>query len=400
LIRRAAADYIRNVEGDHNNATRWFTTGDEVFPAMIAAIDAAVTSVALETYIYAAGQLGAAFRAALIEACGRGVRVRVLVDGIGSMELPDYFWHPLQAAGGEVRVFNPLTLRRAGIRNHRKLLVCDGREAFIGGFNIAPEYEGDGVQRGWCDLGISLGGVLAEQLEASFERMFELADFQHKRFPRLRKTAAKRTLVGASERLLLSGPGRGGSPLLRSLRADLRHAAVERLAVRIVVPYFLPTFRLRRDLHRIARRGGRVQIILPGKADVALSQLAARSLYQRLLRAGVEIYEYEPQILHAKLFIVGEAVYVGSANLDPRSLHLNYELMVRFADSEMSGRANGIFDSLLHRSRQVQRAEWKRSRSLWTRWKERLASFILARLDPFITLRQWQRLRAKWRLHK
>lgn len=406
-----------------NNTPQWFTTGDEVFSAMLDAIDAAVESVALETYIFADCKLGETFRATLIEACGRGVRVRVLVDGLGSMELPDYFWHPLQAAGGDVRVFNPVALRRIGIRNHRKLLVCDGRVAFIGGFNIAGEYEGDGVERGWCDLGLKLGGVLAEQLAASFERMFALADFQHKRFPRLRKTGAKRTLVGEGERLLLSGPGRGASPWLRSLRADLKRIggsgagilsafAGKRLedppdrrdalstTVRIVVPYFLPTFRLRRDLQRIARRGGRVQLILPGKSDIALSQLAARSLYQRLLRAGVEIYEYEPQILHAKLFIVGDAVYAGSANLDPRSLHLNYELMVRFNTAELAAQANEIFASLLNRSRRIERKSWKNSRSLWTRWKERWANFILARLDPFIALRQWQRMKQRWKLGK
>ncbi|MEY4386451.1 MAG: hypothetical protein RLY20_1734 [Verrucomicrobiota bacterium] len=362
---------------------------------MLSAIDEAVKSVALETYIFTDCKLGETFRTALIEACERGVHVQVLVDGLGSLELPDYFWHPLQSVGGEVRIFNPVALQRMAIRNHRKLLVCDERVAFIGGFNIAHEYEGDGVERGWCDLGVKLGGILAEQLAASFEQMFKLADFRHKRFPRLRKTGAKRTLGGGCERLLLCGPGRGASPLMRTLRADLRkEKQASAPLVRIVVPYFLPSFQLRRDLQRIARHGGRVQLILPGKSDVALSQLAARSLYQRLLRAGVEIYEYEPQILHAKLFIVGEAIYVGSANLDPRSLHLNYELMVRFTEADMTARANQIFDSLLQRSWRVDQKTWKKSRSFWTRFKERWANFILARVDPFFALRQWRRIRS------
>jgi cardiolipin synthase len=231
-------------------------------------------------------------------------------------------------------------------------------------------------------------GPLAAQLGASFDQIFALADMRHKPFVRLRRTRAKRTLVGAGEQLLLSGPGRGGSPLHRSLRRDLSRAR----SVRIVVAYFLPTWRLRRDLQRVARRGGRVQLILAGWSDVPVSQLAARSLYQKLLRAGVEIYEYQPQVLHAKLFLVGNAVYAGSANLDPRSLHLNYELMLRMESTEMLAQADAIFSGMLARSRRIEAAEWKRSRSFWTRWKERWANFLLARVDPWLSLRQWQAL--------
>lgn len=390
---------------------------------MIAAIESAIESVSFETYIFAEGSLAERIRMALTEAAQRGVRVRVLVDAFGSVELPDYFWHPLQAAGAEVRVFNPISVGRIGIRNHRKLLACDGRVAFIGGYNIAREYEGDGVTRGWCDLGLRVTGALAAQLEASFDQLFELAEFRHRPFIRLQKSGVKRTLVSATEQLLISGPGRGASPLLRALsrdlretsnlgsaariltarwRARLRPGASERpevspdrqdarpTTVRIVVAYFLPPWRLRQELQRVARRGGRVQLILAGKSDVALSQLAARSMYQRLLRAGVEIYEYQPQVLHAKLFIVGNAVYVGSANLDFRSLKLNYELMARFDLPEVTARANDIFDNLLAHSRRIEGREWKKSRSLFTRWKERWANVLLARVDPFLSLRQWK----------
>lgn len=359
-----------------------------MFPPMLAAVAAAVSSVCLETYIFTEGTLGEKFRAALISAAMRGVRVRVLVDGLGSMGLPSAYWDSLQAAGGEVRCFNPIALGRLGIRNHRKMLVCDGRVAFIGGFNIATDYEGDGVTRGWRDLGVRIGGALAAQLEASFDRMMAIADLRHKRFPRLRKTTAKRTLAGELEHLLLSGPGRGANPIRRSLQRDLKSART----VRIMVPYFLPSWRLRYALQKVARRGGRVQLILPGRCDVALSQLAARSFYQRLLRAGVEVYEYQPQILHAKLFIVDDAVYVGSSNLDRRSLLLNYELMVRFAEPAMGARANAIFDECLTHCRRIEPRAWKKSRSGWTRWKEWWAYFILARVDPYVAMWQWRRL--------
>lgn len=336
---------------------------------MLRAIEAARDRVLLETYIFADGQLALRFGAALQAAALRGVRVRVMVDAFGSLELPDSFWQPLRRVGIEVKLFNPLSLGRLGIRNHRKLLVCDGRTAFIGGFNIADEYLGDGVTRGWRDIGVRVGGMLAAQLEASFDRLFAQAALRQRPFIRLRKTDAKRALVGETEQLLLSGPGRGGSPLQRSLHHDLKRAAQlatskhSTPSVRLVVSYFLPTWRLRRRLQRVARQGGRVQLILAGKSDVALSQLAARSLYRRLLRAGVEIYEYQPQVLHAKLYLVDNAVYVGSANLDPRSLHLNYELMARLESSGVRAQADELFEKMLAHAQPVRLEEWRNSRT-------------------------------------
>src|SRR5258707_295119 len=165
----------------------WLCSGDEVFPAMLAAIEGAQKTVCLETYTYSVGPLGERFREALIRAQKRGAQVRVLIDALGSMTLPDSFWVSLRGVGAQVRQFNPLSLNRLGIRNHRKLLVCDERVAFVGGFNVASDYEGDGVTRGWFDLGVRVEGPLAVELAAAFDEMFARADFRHKRFMRLRK---------------------------------------------------------------------------------------------------------------------------------------------------------------------------------------------------------------------
>jgi phosphatidylserine/phosphatidylglycerophosphate/cardiolipin synthase-like enzyme len=154
---------------ESNSTCNWLCTGDEIFPEMLAAIDAAKKSVCLEVYVFQDSPVGIRFRAALVRACKRGAKVRVLVDGVGSYFLPAHFWDSLRSAGGEVRQFNPVTLKRLIIRNHRKLLVCDGRVAFVGGFNIATEYEGDGVKSGWCDVGLKIEGALVAQLELSFE---------------------------------------------------------------------------------------------------------------------------------------------------------------------------------------------------------------------------------------
>src|SRR5512133_735970 len=123
----------------------WLCTGHEMFPAMLAAIGAAKRSVLLETYIFSPGALGEQFRTALIAARKRGLEVRVLLDAFGSYTLPADYWSALRAAGGQVRLFNPLSLNHLGLRDHRKLLVCDNTMAFVGGFNIAAEYDGDGV---------------------------------------------------------------------------------------------------------------------------------------------------------------------------------------------------------------------------------------------------------------
>jgi cardiolipin synthase A/B len=369
----------------------WLCAGNQVFPAMLAAIDAAEESVRLETYVYAAGALGERFRDALCRARQRRLQVRVLVDGFGSYSLPGGFWKPLEALGGEVRRFNPVSLNRLGIRDHRKLLVCDQKVAFVGGFNIAPEYEGDGVTSGWCDLGLKLQGSFAEQLASAFEEMFNQADLAHKPFFRLRRSTAKRTVIAPNEQLLLSGPGRGRNPIKRALRMDLADAS----SVQIIVAYFLPTWRLRRQLIRIARRGGRVQLILAGKSDVAVARLAGQSLYRRLLRAGVEIYEYQPQILHAKLLIIDDVVYVGSANLDQRSLNINYELMVRLQDRQTIQGAREVFQHNLVYCRRVTLEGWRRSRSIWQKLKQHWAYWLLVRLDPYVARRQWRALRLR-----
>jgi len=372
-----------SVEG---NKCVWLSTGDAVFPAMLAAIDAAKKSVRLEFYTFVNCPVGQQFVDALVRARERGAVVQVMVDGAGSYVLPSSVWVPLRNAGGVVHVFNPLALKRFGIRNHRKLLVCDEAVAFIGGFNIDETYVGDGVTKGWRDLGLSIEGPLAGQLASTFDEMFPRAEFRHKIFERFRRSKAKRIIKSKSAEILLSGPGWGKSPFKRALQEDLQQAS----RVQMAVAYFLPTWRLRRALGNVARRGGRIELVLPGKSDVWLSQLAARSLYRRLLQAGVRIQEYQPQILHAKLMVIDDVVYVGSSNLDQRSLAINYELMVRFENKEMAAQAREILAGLVEHSTEIKLAEWRKGRTIWRKMKQRFAYWLLMRLDTWVARRQWK----------
>ncbi len=362
--------------------------GRESFPALLAAIDAARESVRLETYIYAADSVGERFLQAFLRARARGVQVRVLIDALGSVSLFSSFWKPLLAAGGEVRVFNPLALHRFGIRDHRKLLVCDNRVGFVGGFNIAAEYDGDGVTSGWYDLGMKVGGRLSAELAAAFDDMFARADFQHRRFTPLRKPEGMLAVRYQHEQLLLSGPGRGPSPVKQALLQDLERAR----KVQIMVAYFLPTWTIRKALGSVVRRGGSVELILAGKSDVLLARLAGQSLYRRFLKSGVQIHEYQPQILHAKLIIIDGVTYVGSANLDQRSLNINYELMIRTEGRELASQARALFAKSLTHCRQITLEQWRASRTIWRRLRQRWSYWILARLDPYIAQRQWHAL--------
>jgi len=360
----------------------WLGGGDVAFAALLDAIGAARRTICFEIYILAEGLPGEPVRDALAAAAERGVEVRLLVDGLGSMLLPERFLEPLKAAGAHCRIFNPVSQGRLPVRDHRKLLAVDGKVAIVGGFNVAPEYLGDGVARGWCDVGVRLEGCVAEALARSFDTMWERSAGRPPRFARLRGRPPSRPETGdPAFSVLASDPGRGRGAFLAALRRDLEKAR----DVQIVAAYFLPGLRLRRDLMRVVRRGGRVRILVPGRTDVPMSRQAARFLYAGLLRAGVEILEYQPQILHAKLYIVDSAVHVGSSNLDTRSLHLNHEIMVRAERPDVSAMARDWMESACGHAKRIEPRTWGGSRG----WIERLREFwsyiLLARVDPYLS---------------
>lgn len=370
----------------------WLSTGREGLAAMLAAIEGARRTVLLETYILQDSEVGARFRAALAEAAHRGVRVRVLVDAFGSLELPRNYLEPVDRAGGDCRWFNPLELGRMPYRDHRKLLVVDDELAVVGGFNIGADYDGDGVGTGWRDLGVTVRGDFVAPLVQAFQGMFGAASFRHRRLSRFRRhLQPQRVRTGDGDLFLLS-PGRGRNPAREALVHDVLRAR----RVRLTTAYFLPPRRLRRALAAAVRGGAVVQLLVPGRSDVRLAQFAARGQYGRLLRAGVEIYEYQPAVLHAKRYLLDHVVYVGSANLDLRSLNINYELLLRVEDRELATAGHAAFEDDLRRSERITAAAW-RQRPWYGRLAERLAGFLLGKLDARFALHQLHRIRAKRR---
>ena len=346
---------------------------------MLPAIEAARQSIRFEMYIYRADKSGESFRTALTRASQRGVSVKILLDALGAGGLPPGYWDDLRQSGGEVRIFNPLSLQGFLFRNHRKLQLIDDTVAFVGGFNIADEYNGNGVTQGWRDLGWELRRPDAvKQLAAAFDGMFRAFDLQHRLLQRIRRPLHRADPWAARGPVLLGGPRLGRNPFGASLRQALRHAK----NVQLISGYFVPNFRLRRSLRRAARRGGTVELLLAGKSDVPIAQQAARAIYGSVLRAGVKIYEDQPQILHAKMAVVDDAVFVGSANLDIRSFGINYELMVRVDDPPLASEARAMFAADLRRSEEITLPAWRSGRSWWARLRGHWAVFFFTKIDP------------------
>jgi cardiolipin synthase A/B len=322
--------------------------------------------------------------------------VWLLIDAFGSEQVGDEFLRPLRDAGVHVGIFNPKRLLRLSFRNHRKLLAVDGETAIVGGFNVAPEYAGDGVNEGWCDTGVCVTGPIVAELEHSFEELWHLAPFTAAAIRDWRDVAARSPRRAARKKrpqdpgppvsLLLSGPAPRRNSLRRQLRYDLRRAR----DVAIASAYFLPSSLVRRMMYRVAERGGRVRVLLAGLSDVPLAQRAAEYLYSRLLRKRIGLFEYEPQVLHAKLLVMDGIVFVGSCNLDRRSLHINFELLLRMDWPELAADALQWYEEALTHSRPLQPASWRKGRTPARRLWSYLAYLLLSRVDPLLARRRFR----------
>lgn len=378
-----AAEFVRA-----GHRARWLDSGTAAYREIERMIEAAQSSVRLESYLVRPQGPALRLRDALVRAARRGVQVSVLTDAYGSSELPADYFAELRALGGTVSTFNPVRLLRLSFRNHRKLLVCDRSSAVVGGFNIGAEYEGDGISRGWRDIGLAVSGPVAAGLADSFDDMLKLAPFTASALRRFRARAREHARAVDAVQLLTSGPGCRHAALRRSLNRDLATARY----VSIMAAYFLPSSRIRRGLRRCVQRGGRVQLLLAGRTDAALAKLAGEHRYAQMLGAGIDVYEYQPQVLHAKLLIIDEVVYVGSCNLDKRSLEINYELLLRLDWPELAAAGRRLFLDDLDRSTRVVPARWLAGRSPWRRLRRRIAHFLLARVDPLVANRKLRAL--------
>lgn len=368
------------VEG---NKLRLLTEGPERLAELLKLIDTAEHSLRILYYIYVDDEAGAAIRAALIAAAGRGVKVSLIVDGLGSEHAQSHrFFDPLHEAGVEVCRFVPRWGRRYLLRNHQKLALADERRVIIGGFNIETSYFGTADDAAWRDLGLLVEGWAAARLVGYFDA---LSDWAKRPRPSLRKLG--RTLANWSEpegqaRWLLSGPMRRLSPWTRVVKRDMRVSH----RIDLITSYFAPNPAMLRRLDKASKRG-RVRLVLPAKVDHTASLWAAHFTYAGLLRKGVEIYEYQPTKLHTKLYVIDDVVHIGSANFDIRSLYLNLELMLRIEDPEFAAHVRGYVEGEIANSVLVTPEAYKARTGPWTRFKQMVAYFVMAVLDYNVTRR-------------
>lgn len=358
-----------------------YPDGPPRLDALLALIDGAQRSLRVLYYIYADDESGRRVRAALDAALARGVRVSILVDGFGS-DASDAFFERLSADGADICRYSPRFGRRYLLRNHQKLVLADERRVMIGGFNVEDDYFGTVADGAWRDFGLIVDGPAAERMAPYYD---ELLAWAHKSKPRFRDLRALLKRYSETEgpvRWLLGGPTRRLSPWALAVRADMKSA--KRLDM--IAAYFAPNPAMLRRIERIATRGGRARVMTAAKSDNNATIAAARHCYERLLKRGVRILEYQATKLHTKLFVIDDAVHVGSANFDVRSLFLNLELMLRVEDPEFARHMRAYFDGEAADSTEITRESQARFGPI-RRMKWAIAYFVVAVVDGNITRR-------------
>jgi cardiolipin synthase len=362
------------------NTVHGLRNGDEIFPAMLAAIRSAKRTVCFETFIYWSGSVGREFADAFCERARAGVKVHVVLDWVGSGKIDASMIDEMKDAGVEVVKYHPLrwyNVGRLNNRTHRKLLVVDGVVGFTGGVGIADEWLGHAQDpEHWRDSHFRVEGPAVAQMQAAFmdNWMETCAQVLHgeEYFPEVKP-------AGSHAAQLFQSSADNASESVRLMYLLSIASAVK--SVRIANAYFVPDSLAIATLIAARRRGVQVEIIVPSRhIDQQLVRRASRSLWGPLLEAGVEIYEYQPTMYHVKVVIVDEVwTSVGSTNFDNRSFRLNDEANLNILDAEFAAAQAKVLEEDKARSRRISLEEWRR-RPLRERVIERLAGLLRLQL--------------------
>ena len=371
----------RTLDVDGNSLTL-IPDGPERFEALIALIDGAKSNLRLLYYTYRADASGDAVRDALMRAMERGVKVALLIDGFGSSATPDTYFAELAKAGATFCRFNPSFGRRYLLRNHQKLALADDERVLIGGFNIGDDYFGRSADGAWRDIGLMVAGPAAPRLAPYYDALMAWMTTKGARMRDLRRMIHVHSETKGLLQWQFGGPMRRLSPWAVSTSRDLVHAN----DVEMIAAYFAPTGGV---LKRIARAGGwgRARVITAARSDNTATIAAARFTYGRLLKRGVEIYEYRPTKLHSKLLIMDDIVQIGSSNFDIRSLYLNMELMLRVDDPEFAGLMRQYFEGEVSDSLRITPSLHARRATFANRIKWGLSFFLVTSADYTVTRR-------------
>ncbi len=361
-----------------HNRVVLFSDGERFFRTLFAAIRSARHAVLLEYYIIRNDRTGAVFAEELAAAAHRGVRVVLIYDYIGCLETPAAYFKTLEQQGVLLLPFNIPSFRR-GVgwfdkRDHRKMAIIDGSLALLGGINIADEYAGLSEEhRRFRDMGFSICGTAVQELVLLFRETWLLEKNQALPLGELRDAHPERHHGKAGISLVSGGPHQRSSYIRNAFLVNIAASSEELL---IVSPYFVPGPRIIRGLLRAARRGVRVRLLLPARSDVPLVRLVGRSFYGTLLAGGIEIYELEREILHAKVMLVDrERTLIGSANLDQRSFHRNFEINAVIDSADFGDQIRTMLEQDFAASRRITIVDHER-RGLTTRLLEKIVSLF------------------------
>ncbi|MGK0189218.1 MAG: cardiolipin synthase [Verrucomicrobiales bacterium] len=343
--------------------------GDEIFPAMLSAISGAAETICFETFVYWSGDIAQEFASALEERAKAGVKVHVILDWHGAKKMSQNLTREMKAAGVEVEYYRPLrwfNLRRTNYRTHRKLLVVDGKIGFAGGVGVADEWNGHAQDADhWRDNHYRFEGPIVREMLTTFFKNWERCQHEvpnekdRRYYPELSHVGNDITSA------VRSAPYENDFDLFK-LFMDSADSTEERLW--IATAYFIPGKKLVRALREAARRGVSVKILMcGGHIDKKIVRMASRSIWGNLLESGIQLFEYQPTLLHVKMLIVDDAyVSVGSANVDARSCYLNDEFNINLYGRHFTKQHEDVFNDDLQKSREITMDDWE-SRSWWTK---------------------------------
>ena len=362
------------------NTIKALQNGAEIFPAMLAAIAAATRTITFETYIYWSGKVGSQFADALIERARAGVQVHVMLDWVGSKRIDEKLIDRMKAVGIQVVRYHALrwySVARINNRTHRKVLIIDGQVGFTGGVGIADQWSGHAQDPDhWRDVHFRVEGPVVGQMQAAFldNWIKTTGNVLHGDgyFPNLRVSGA------LDMQLFISSPS-GGSASMRLMYLAAITAA-ER-SIDIAAAYFIPDRLMTEELVKVRKRGVRIRVLVPDKhTDSQVVRIVSRREWGPLLESGVEIYEFEPTMLHTKMLIFdGFMVSVGSTNFDTRSFELNDEASLNVYDSGFAADMTRLFESDLVRATRYRLENW-RSRPLTQKLAEEILLPLRAQL--------------------
>ena len=367
---------LLGVHATGGNRYTVLTNGDQIFPSMLAAVNGAQRRISFETYIYNDGAVGKQFTDAFIAAAKRGVLVQLVIDALGSKKIPKEWRESLIAAGVKLGEFGAPTwysLEELNYRTHRKVLAVDGRIAFTGGVGLDDQWLGNAQDpQHWRDTMVRFEGPVARLMEGAFQENFveSLGPVTPVVDPPPQIPAEPLD----SAMVLRSSPTGGSNDLKRLYLLTI---AAARRTLDICSPYFLTDESTRWALAEARRRGVRVRVLVEGDlTDAKPVKYAGRDAYQLLLDQGIEIYEYQPTMMHVKTMVVdGAWSMVGSANFDNRSLELNDEMNVAVSDRELAARLTQDFEQDLRAAHKLDPATW-RQRSMLEKAREHFWSYF------------------------